>query len=45
MNRSARIVQFVLCLFALPFVLGGLLAISQAFGLTHANNGSGPRGW
>jgi hypothetical protein len=42
MNRSARLVQFVLCLFALPFVLGGLLAISQAFGLTHADKGNMP---
>ncbi|MGB9204647.1 MAG: hypothetical protein WCB94_11850 [Terriglobales bacterium] len=40
MNRSARIGQFVLCLFALPFALGGLLAISQAFGVTHANKGN-----
>jgi hypothetical protein len=42
MNRSARLVQFVLCLFALPFALGGLLAISQALGMTHADNGKMP---
>jgi hypothetical protein len=42
MNRSARLVQFVLCLFAVPFVLGGLLAISQAIGMTHADNGKMP---
>jgi hypothetical protein len=42
MSRSARIGQFVLCLFALPFVIGGLLAISQALGLTHADKGNMP---
>jgi hypothetical protein len=42
MNVSAKLGQFVLCLFALPFVLGGLLAISQAIGMTHADDGKMP---
>ena len=31
MNRSAKLGQWVLCLFALPFAFGGLFVISQAF--------------
>lgn len=42
MSRSIKLGQFVLCLFALPFALGGLLAISQAIGITHADKGKMP---
>ena len=42
MNASARIGQVVLCLFATPFALGGLFAISQAFYPTQANHGNTP---
>jgi len=42
MNASARLVQFVLCLFALPFAFGGLFSISQAIRMAHADPGTTP---
>jgi hypothetical protein len=42
MNVSARIGQAVLCVFALPFALGGLFAISQAFRMAQADPAKTP---
>jgi hypothetical protein len=42
MKGSVRLGQFVLCLFALPFALGGLFAISQAIRMAHADSGESP---
>ena len=42
MSVSARIGQVLLCLFALPFALGGMFAISQAIHATHPNPGNTP---
>ncbi len=42
MNVSAKLGQFVLCLFAMPFALGGLFAISQAIRMAHAEPGKTP---
>ncbi len=42
MNRSARLAQFVLCLFALPFAFGGLFAISQAIRMAYGDPGKTP---
>src|SRR5271169_4059261 len=42
MNRSTKIGMVVLCLFALPFAVGGLFAISSAIGLTQTGPGNSP---
>lgn len=42
MNGSAKLGQWVLCLFALPFAFGGLFAISQAIRMAYADPGKTP---
>lgn len=42
MNVSAKLGQFVLCLFALPFAFGGLFTIAQAIRMAHADPGKTP---
>ncbi len=41
MNRS-KLAALVLCVFALPFVFGGLFSISQAIRMAHADPGKTP---
>jgi hypothetical protein len=42
MSPSAKLGQLLLCVFAMPFALGGLFTISQAIRLAHGDSGTTP---